>query len=124
MLTKQNIGPFAAGDTPTIKITITADAPPAFDPAGAWGSWTLYTSVAGVISVKVTKTTDDVSTFQTVADPITGDPVVSLWSPLVESDTKTLPPGAYLHTSMIIEANGGRFHTEMGSLTILAVPDA
>jgi hypothetical protein len=119
MLTKQNIPPFAAGDTPTIKITITADAPPAFDPSGATGSWTLYTSVSGVITVKFTKSTADVCTFQTDVD---GN--VSLWVPLVEADTSTLAPGSYLHSSKVIEANGGRFHTVMGSVTILAVPDA
>jgi hypothetical protein len=123
MLTKQIIPPFAAGDTPTIKITITADAPPAFDPAGATGSWTLYTSSAGVITVKLTKSTADVCTFETEADPLTGDPIVSIWVPLVEDDTKLLPQGSYLYSSMVIEANGGRFHTAMGSVQIVAVPD-
>jgi chitodextrinase len=119
MLTKQNISPFAAGDTPTIKITITADAPPAFDPTGATGSWTLYTSIAGVITVKLTKSTADVCTFDTDTE---GN--VSLWVPLIEADTSTLPAGQYLHTAKVVESNGGRFHVMTGSVTILAVPDA
>jgi hypothetical protein len=119
MLTKQNISPFAAGDTPTIKITITADAPPAFDPSGATGSWTLYTSVSGVITVKLTKSTSDACSFQTDVDGS-----VSLWVPLIEADTSTLPAGQYLHTAKVVEANGGRFHVMTGSVTILAVPDA
>jgi hypothetical protein len=123
MLTKQNIAPFAAGDTPTIKITITADASPAFDPSGATGSWTLYTSASGVITVKLTKSTADVCTFQTDVD-LDGNPVVSLWIPLIEADTSTLPAGSYLHTAKVVEANGGRFHVMTGAVTILAVPDA
>lgn len=118
MMTNQNVT-LCAGDTPTIAIALDVAAPPAFSPAGAVATWTLYsTASAPVAGLPLTKSTADVCTFN---QDDTG--LYWLWVPLLEADTSGLAAGTYFHTARVVEAGGGRFHVMTGKFTVSAVPD-
>jgi hypothetical protein len=110
-----------AGDTLTLKIPLNVDAPPAFDPTGATGTWTLAKAAASTgADILLTKTTTDGgASFQQDADGLWW-----IWVPLAEDDTATrASTTAYFQTARVNEANGGRFHVMSGTLTVTAVPD-